>query len=205
MSTWDAWRERWTQKWREVEAGATQKYQQVVQDRWSDYKATVEGTVNNLNAIEALLVATSALVDEYAKLGGQYVAEYRNNLDAISREYHNLAAGVFTGATPASPESRGAPAPSLGSPVVIFVVGAVALTLVAVCFAIAVYPYSNSLLETAQAQHDEVAGRVEAMRKGTSLQPSTIPPKDDTVSYLVLGGVALVSAAAVFYAMKKPQ
>ena len=204
MSTWDEWKARWSSKWSDLQAAAVQRYQQDVQDRWSDYSGRVEGTIQNLNAVEALLADLPTRIAEYERLGGQYGQAFRDNLDAISVEYHNMAAGVFAGATKTVPDTRGGPpTPTLGY--VQFVVGAIALTLIAVCFAVACYPASKSLLEQAQAQHDEVNGRIEAMRTGTSLQPSTLPPKEDGVSLVVLGGIALVGGAALFYALRSKQ
>lgn len=195
--SWSSVKASWGRGWSDFAADAQRRYADEVVANWANYAQRVESTVRFLNDTEAILLAFPAKIDAYAKLGGgEHAGAYLANLSELTGRYNVLAAGVFDGSRPARKEAALAAAE--------FIIGAIVLALLGVCFAIAAYPYAESLYLNAKAQDDEINGRIESMRTGKPLPQSTIPPKpDDTTTVVVLAVGALAVAGLVAWALTK--
>lgn len=207
MSTWDealaafaAVRAQWGEAWDELAAKAELLYADKVRANWESYKGQVEEALGVLQETRTILVSLPGLIDTYASLGGVGADVYRANLAQMQARYDVIAAGTFQGARPleGSAERRFGVEP--------FIVGAVVLTLLGVCFALVAWEYTRSLHVTALAQRDEIQGRIEAMRNGKTLQPSTQPSappdadKGPSWTGVVFGGLLLVGIGAAAWA-----
>lgn len=208
MSTWDDVKARWSADWRSFATAATDKWASTVEASWDSLRPKVEGYLNLLTESQAQLIRAKALLTAYEAGGGNpaHVATYKANLDALTARFDVLGAGVMSGAKKVNPDGSD----RLG--VAWFVVaGGLALTLAAVCFAVAAYEYCMSLRDNTKLQADELAARVEAMRGGKELQPSTTadpnaPKPTDwaaLIGYGIVGSLAIAAVVTIVPALRK--
>lgn len=173
-------------------AKSAHEYAAEVQENWAKYAGEVEKTLHYLFGVRPVLEKLPGLIADYEKAGGkpEYVAVYRQNYNALVRTYNALTAGIWEGA-------QSAPPPPIQLGMAWFVVAGVTLSILGVCFAIPAYKYASALYEQAHAQEVEITGRIEAMRKGATLQESTYqaPPSDPPKDDFSLAGLLLLLAA----------
>jgi hypothetical protein len=147
------------------------------------------------------LTDSKANLDRFrARLPAQPATEAERKLLAIHQalelRYHDLAAGFYSDAQPATQPSTGI------APIII--VAGIALGVAACAWAVAAYEYAVNLREQTALADRELVARVKASEQGRTLQPTTLPEpaseqaKKDAkgIGALLVGGLVLAAAAA---------
>lgn len=210
-----------------MDFAAVQKYWIDLYNGWSDeldeqYQAFVSAWLPEAEALDAgaaseavtryiawldLLGADVAdallLVDE---LPAEEQAAERARWEAYAQQYDLWGAGFW----PFVQLDETAASSVQGAPLVLAVpvaVGVLIVTPIALAYIVGSLADVETTTTTAHTERLELQARVEAMRLGTSLQPSTLPPKppkdeDEGGSGWVVGLMGLGALAGLAYAWK---
>lgn len=190
MPTWTQIKAAWSAGWSALQAESMKLYEAAIRADPTGYLATVEAFLSelgqartNLDAIKAKLPNPPVTPEDHA-----LQAKYK----ALEVRYHDLAAGFYADAQPATEGMGIAP---------VLVVGGLVVGVAAIAWAVAAYEYTVNLREQTAVADKELDARIEAGRQGRTLQPTTVPPPPDPVKqaqgvgWLLVGGLALAAGA----------
>lgn len=184
------------QSWRDFADTAVAENKAKVETKWTELEAHVTDVVQWTIQDEHDLDASRRLFDEYRQLGGKWAPQIEAQLVDLETRHAYVAAGVMRGATKVQSTELGwAQAVVIGAVAII-------LTLAGACFAVAAYQYCSSLRDEVRLQREDLQARVESMRTGKPLAPTSIVPQvpkpDDVaknVGYGILGLFLIVGLA----------
>ena len=202
VPSWDDIKAAWSAGWKTLSDQATAAYAAAVQANPAAYVDKVTGF------LAALTTSRETLDRIQAKLPNPPVTDADRaawaSYQALDKRYHDLAAGFYTDTRPADPSTGAAPAVG-----VVIIVGAVAVGLVGVCWAIAAYEYAVNLQDQTALAERELDARIAASEQGRTLQPSTLPPPPNPeatakgIGWLLVGGLVLTAGAFAIPAFLK--
>jgi len=199
--------------WSDIKAGWSSGWQALYDQATRTYASAAQvdptGTLTKVQAFVDALSDSRATPDRMAaKLPNPPVTDADKAAvakhHALNKRYHELAAGFYDDAQPATD----ATVPSTGA-VPVLVVGAVAVGAVGVAWALAAYEYAVNLREQTDLAERELDARIEASREGRALQPSTLPPPPRSESaakgmgWLLVGGLAVAAGVIVLPTLLK--
>lgn len=192
MSTWMQIKAAWSAGWAGLQAESMRLYEAAIRADPTGYLSRVEAFVSELNQ------ARESLDSIKAKLPNPPVSAQDRALHAKYRDfekrYHDLAAGLYADAQPAS--SFGVAPLAVG-----VVVAGVVIGVAGIAWAISAYEYAVNLREQTALADKELTARVQASQEGRTLQPSTVPVQPDPVKqaqgvgWLLVGGLVLAAGA----------
>ncbi len=212
----------WTvPSWADIKAGWSAGWKALAEQATSAYGSAVQadptGTLQKVQAFVSALSDSRANLDRMAaKLPNPPVtAEDRAAVEqyrALEKRYHELAAGFYADAQPATE-----PQPSTGAAQAVLIVAGLAVGLVGVAWAVAAYEYAVNLREQTALAERELDARVEASRQGRALQSTTLPPQPDPIAsatgaattaakgvgLLVVGGLVVAAGAFLLPSLMK--
>lgn len=189
VPSWSDVKAGWSSGWKALSDQASQIYAKAVE-------VDPTGTLKKVEAFVAALSDSRAALDRMkAKLPNPPITEADRaavaQYEALDKRYHELAAGFYDDAKPAStasstPSGTGAPSnavsPTMGAAPAMLIVGGLAVGAVGVAWAVAAYEYAVNLREQTSLAERELDARVEASRQGRALQPTTLPPQPDPIA-----------------------
>ena len=198
MSRWTDIKARWSAGWKALQEQAIQTWGAAIEAKPQDFAPRVEATVAELRAARAHLDAIKPLLPTRLDSAEDQATFAR--FSALSRRYHELAAGVFADAEHADQVGAGP----------LLIVAGLGLGLAAIAWAVAAYQYARNLREQTALAHAELTARVQASEQGRELPPSTLPaqpppaaPSKSSLGWLLVASLTLAAGAAVLPAFKK--
>ena len=191
--SWGSIKARWSQGWSALAQTARSTWDAAIQRDPGAFVGHVMAFQTELAQTRAALDRMKALVPMPPVTAEDQAAAQQ--LAALEARYHELAAGLYADAQPATQ-------PAVGF-LPLLVVGGLALGAAGIAWSVAAYQYAVNLREQTALAERELSARVEASKAGRVLQPSTLPvppppPKPAESSGMgvwLLGGLGLVAAA----------
>lgn len=156
VTTWGQVKASWSDGWRALSERAVATYRSAIE---ADPRAAAVRAQPFVGALQ-----TSRVTLNRIRARGGSGARYQ----ALEKRYNALAAGFYA-------EARAVGQPEVGVAPVVIVVGAIAVTVVGVAWAIAATSCAENLREQTAIAERELDARVEASREGRTLQPTTLP------------------------------
>jgi hypothetical protein len=200
VPSWSDVKGAWSSGWKALSDQATRAYSAAIQSNPAVYGEKAKAF------LAALTTSRETLDRIHAKLPNPPVTEADRaawlKYQELDRRYNDLAAGFYSDARPAEPATGIAP-------LVVVVVGAVAVGVAGTAWAVAAYEYAVNLQDQTALAERELDARVEASREGRSLQPSTLPPPPTPegaakgIGWLLVGGLVLTAGAIAIPAFLK--
>ena len=193
MVSWADVRSRWSQGWQALSKAASDTWSRAIHDDPGSFSGHVAAFQDQLAQTRATLDRMRNLVPNPPVTAEDQAAAAQ--LAAFESRYHELAAGLYADAQPATQ-------PAMGF-LPLIVVGGLAIGAAAIAWSVAAYQYAVNLREQTALAERELTARIEASQAGRVLQPSTLPPPPPpptpTASsgggVWLLGGLGLVAAA----------
>ena len=192
IPTWTQIKAAWSSGWTALQSEAMKLYEASIRADPTGYLAKVEAFVSELTQSRANIDRIKA------KLPNPPVTAEDRGLHAKVRDfekrYHDLAAGLYADAQPAT--SMGAAPLAVG-----VVVAGVVIGVAGIAWSVAAYEYAVNLREQTALADKELEARVEAGRQGRTLQPTTVPAQPDPVKkaqgigWLLVGGLVVAAGA----------
>lgn len=180
---WTAVQTQWDQTWRDAQSAAVAA--------WDGTAGEAEEIVRDfLDDLAEIDTDLTWMQGQLSKLPASEAASWQSAISGWRKTWSWLGAGIYPYVT-TTPEAG-----VQGPPVVVLVVGAVGIA-----FAVAFWEYAASLRDEVELNRVELEARVEAMREGTTLQPSTLPKQPSADSKVgageVLAGIGALVALGV--------
>ena len=203
VPSWVDVKAAWTAGWTALSDQATRAHAAAIQANPAAYLARVTGFTTALTEARAALDRMAAKIPNPPVTQADKAAAARQQ--DLERRYHDLAAGFYADAEPVPVT------PSTGV-VPVLIVGAVAVGVVGVAFAVVGYEYAVNLREQTALAEKELDARVVASREGRTLAPSTLPPSPTLptpegaakgIGMLLVGGLVLTAGALAIPAFLK--
>lgn len=197
MPSWEDIKSRFSPAWKDFSDAAERQYASIVEASFESVKPKVQAALGALVETQEILNRMGAKITELERLGGGAANQaWRENYQTLLNRFHVLAAGVLAGSEKVQPQMGGGP----------LVVAGIILAVAGVCFAVAAYEYCLSLRDQAKLQEKELDARVEAMRAGTTLPGSTLPPPpkdpvDQATKAIMIVAVAGVVGVGIYAAL----
>ncbi len=192
MPTWTQIKAAWSTGWAALQSEAMKLYEASIRADPTGYLGKVEAFVSELGQARASLDSMKAKLPNPPVTAEDRAlhAKYRD----FEKRYHDLAAGLYSDAQPAT---------SIGvAPIAVgVVVAGVVIGVAGIAWAVAAYEYAVNLREQTALADKELGARVDASQQGRTLQPSTVPPQPDPVKqaqgvgWLLVGGLVLAAGA----------
>jgi LysM repeat protein len=156
-SGWEAVRQGWSAGWQALDAQASGLYDAIVAAP-ETYRAKVEAF------LEALTTAKQNLTWSRSQ---PLTAQDRQQLDALSQRYNDLAAGFLS-------DVDGGESLQLGAGPLLIVAG-IGVGVAAIAWAVASYEHAANLRDQTALFREDLAARVAASEQGRALQTATVP------------------------------
>ncbi len=156
-SGWEAVRQGWSAGWQALDTQASGLYDAIVAAP-ETYRAKVEAF------LAALTTAKQNLTWSRSQ---PLTAEDRQQLDALSQRYNDLAAGFLS-------DVDGGESLQLGAGPLLIVAG-IGVGVAAIAWAVASYEHAANLRDQTALFREDLAARVAASEQGRALQPATVP------------------------------
>ncbi len=156
-SGWEAVRQGWSAGWQALDTQASGLYDAIVAAP-ETYRAKVEAF------LAALTTAKQNLTWSRSQ---PLTVEDRQQLDALSQRYNDLAAGFLS-------DVDGGESLQLGAGPLLIVAG-IGVGVAAIAWAVASYEHAANLRDQTALFREDLAARVAASEQGRALQPATVP------------------------------
>jgi hypothetical protein len=201
VPSWEDVKAAWSAGWKTLAEQAEAAYAAAIRANPGAYVDKVTGFLAALTASRETLDRIRAKLPDPPVTDADRAAwaKYRD----LERRYHDLAAGFYADTRPTEPATGAAPAAG-----VVIIIGAIAVGVVGVAWAVAAYEYAVNLQDQTALAERELDARVEASREGRSLQPSTLPPPPPSpedaakgIGWLLVGGLVLTAGAVALPAL----
>lgn len=146
----------------------------------------------NLSEIERLVNELDNLASRNRDPAGKRTVKQARTLFLEARaQFKGLAKGFWSGARRVDGTQQ------FGAWQAVLIVAGVVVSIAAIAWAIVGYQDARSLADKTQYQREELAARIEAMRAGTTLQPSTVQKDNLPIGEIVIGAVASAAAGVL--------
>jgi LysM repeat protein len=156
-SAWESVRQGWSAGWAALDAHASGLYDAILAAP-ETYRARVEGFVAALTASKQNLTWSRSQ---------PLTAQDRQQFDALSQRYNDLAAGFLS-------DAHGGESLQFGAGPLLVVAG-IGVGVAAIAWAVASYEHAANLRDQTALFREDLAARVVASEHGRTLQPATVP------------------------------
>lgn len=187
---WEIVQSQWDESWRSAQATAIAAWDGTA----AEAEEIVRDFLDDLQAIDEDLTWMEA---QLATLPASEAAAWKTEIVGWRKTWNWLGAGIY-------PYVREEPGVQ-GPPIVVLAVSAVGIA-----FAVAFWEYAAYLRDDVALRRVELEARVEAMREGKTLQPSTVAPAESPdgdgiglAGMVAAGGALLALGLGAAWALRR--